>query len=134
MARHYAADDENRLNATGRHEWQNPPPTDPEELEWYQRDKAAGHYDPWLHSDMENWEGPSGNDLRQRMAQDEMSGNIARESTGLARGGGDEHIDAGAWDELAAEGQPDPVAVQRALERQQGQGQREALGSNWPYR
>ena len=79
MARQYAADDENRFTPA---------------------------FGPFEHSDMENWEGPSGDELRERMIQDEMRGRLARQSTGLARGGGDEHIDAEAYNQLAAEGVP----------------------------
>jgi hypothetical protein len=146
MARQYAADDENRMAGLGRHE--GPPPSPDksgevydEMMEEYLQDKAAGHHEPWHHSEFESDEGPSGSDLRQRMDRDESRGNIARRSTGLARGGSDEHIDqpawdqlgqesrgaamggtdehidADAWNQLGAESRPDPRALAAALQQ-----------------
>jgi len=118
MARHYAAGDENSLDGP----LPGPPTREgagevyDEEMEQYLHDLATGAYEPWHRDDFTSEEGPSGSNLRERMTQDEMSGKLARQSTGLARGGGDEHIDAEAYNQLAAEGQPDLVAMQRALQ------------------
>ena len=111
MARQYAADDENYYS-----DLEEPLPGPPtregagevydEEMEYYLQDLADGAYEPWHRDEFTSEEGPSGSNLRERMIQDEMRGRLARQSTGLARGGGDEHIDAEAYNQLAAESMP----------------------------